>query len=177
MKKISHRTYHQLGFTLVELMITIVVIAILLFMGTSLTRAWIDQGHVDNTISALKNATFQARAAALRNTNNQPSTFAAASVCFDRTNQNILVVRAAQFSTDGCTPSATNATDGNFILQSIPLDKNVNLTVNSVDFNCLAFNSAGILVNSSYSSQVCSNFSDIKITIKKNKEIADVQIN
>ena len=167
----------QHGFTLIELMITIAILAILLFVGSSLTRAWVDRGHVDSAISAVKNATFQARAAALRNTNNQPSAFAAASVCFDRTNQKILVVRAAQFATDSCTPSASNATDGNYILQSIPLDINVNLTVNSADFNCLSFNSAGILVNSSYSTQACSNFPDIKITITKNKEIADVQIN
>lgn len=167
----------QGGFTLIELMITIAVLAILLFVGSSLTRAWVDRSHVDSAISAVKNATFQARAAALRNTNNQPSTLAAASVCFDRANQSILVVRAARLATDGCTPSATNATNENYILQSIPLAKNVNLTVNSADFNCLAFNSAGILVNSSYSSQPCSNLSNFKIDIEKNEEVAYVQIN
>mgnify|MGYP005830621547 CR=1 FL=1 len=69
----------QSGFTLIELMITITVMTIVLFMGSSLTSAWIDQSQVNNATSSIQSAISQAKALALCNTNNTPLTAAAAS--------------------------------------------------------------------------------------------------
>ncbi len=44
------------GFTLVELMITILIMTILLLMGTSLTSSWITRSQVNNASSILKNS-------------------------------------------------------------------------------------------------------------------------
>lgn len=177
MQRSTSIKFRQSAFTLIELMITIAVLSILLFVGSSLTRSWVDRGNVDNAASAFKNATLQARAAALRNTNNQPTTHAAVSVCYDPTNQLILVVRAAYLATDGCSANLTNSSLQNYILQSTPISNGINLKVNGSNFNCLAFNSAGMTVDSKYATNSCSNVSNLKIDIEKNNEKAQFQVN
>lgn len=169
----------QLGFTLIELMITIVVLAILLFVGTSLTRAWVDQSHVDGALAAIKNATYQARSAAIRNTNNQESSLATASVCIDKTHQEIRVIRVAKDNTDACSTSDSNTPDQNYILQKIPYASNVIFKVkgNDAEFFCLSFNSNGMLVAASSPSATCNSNLNLTIIVEKNNESAEIQIN
>ncbi|SEM00236.1 pilus assembly FimT family protein [Acinetobacter sp. DSM 11652] len=167
----------QLGFTLIELMITIVVLAILLFVGTSLTRAWVDQSHVDGALAGIKNATYQARSAAIRNTNNQESSLAAASVCIDKTHQEIRVIRVAKDNTDACSTSDGNSPDQNYILQKIPYASNVFFKVNNTEFYCLSFNSNGMLVAASSASATCNSNLNLTVTVEKNNESANIQIN
>lgn len=167
----------QRGFTLIELMITIAVLALLLFIGSALTSAWIDRSQVNNGLSSLKNAVSQAKSAALRNTNDQPTEHPAASVCFDNQNNTINVVRATQFTTNACLVSANSTPTQNYVLQSFTLAKGIELKENSIDFECLAFNSSGVLVVASGLTGSCSNQTNLKIDIEKNDEKAQIQVN
>ena len=167
----------QYGFTLIELMITLVVLAILLLLGTNLTRSWIDRSQVDGGMASVKNAVSQAKSAALRNTNNQPTSYAAASVCFDSNNNTLNVVRAASQANNACLITTEDAPEQNYILNRFALAKGVTLKVGNADFECLSFNSAGVLVDAVGSNASCSNQLSLKIDIEKNDEKVQVSIN
>lgn len=177
MSRLLKTPFSQHGFTLIELMITITVLAFLLFIGSSLTRAWVDRSQVDNGFSSLKNAIFQARSAALRNTNNQPTSYPAATVCYDKTVNKINIVRSAAYATNPCLVSNDNDPSQNYLLQELPLAKDVKLKVSGNDFNCLAFNSAGVIVAAAASSGACSNQSGLVIRIEKNDENTSYAVN
>ena len=114
--KISQLLPRQHGFTLIELMITITILAILLVMGSSLTQTWIDRSQVNNTITIVKNTMLQAKVAALRNPYNSLSNTPSVSVCLD--SSNILhIIRANIASTEPCSTTSAN----NSLLQSTPL--------------------------------------------------------
>lgn len=168
---------NQRGFTLIELMITIAVLSILLMIGSTLTSAWVDRSQVNNSLSALKNAVFQAKSAALRNTNNQPTDYPAVSVCFDRQKNTINVVRAAAYTTNACLASIDNSPFQNYILQSYPIAKGIELKTNSIDFECLVFNSSGVLILAAGITTTCLNDTNLKIDIEKNNEKANIQVN
>lgn len=154
----------QSGFTLIELMITITVMTIVLFMGSSLTSAWIDQSQVNNATSSIQSAISQAKALALRNTNNTPLTAAAASACLTSTSsQNVIkVVR-------GECASATAS------VQEMPISNRITIKEdpNSSDqITCISFNSIGVVVPVSG----CLTSSNPTLTIGKNNETATIII-
>lgn len=167
----------QQGFTLIELMITLVILAVLLFMGTNLTRSWVDRSQVDGAMASVKNAVSQAKSAALRNTNNQPTNYAAASVCYDQTNNTLNVVRAAREANNACLVTTEDAPEQNYILNRFPLAKGITLKVGNTNFECLSFNSAGVLVSADGVNGTCSNQLNLKIDVEKNDEEVQVSIN
>ena len=177
MSSLKNSKTPQRGFTLVELMITISILVFLLFIGSSLTSAWIDRSQVDNGISSLKNAVFQAKTAALRNTNNQATTSPAVSVCWDADKHEITIVRAAANGTNACLVDVNNTPSQNYILHAFSVSKGIVLTVGNSVFECLAFNSSGILVAATGTSGACSIQSNLEIKIEKNNENAQIKIN
>jgi len=60
---------HQSGFTLIELMITIAIIALLAVVAAPYTSSWIHEANVNEAKSTLHRAHGQAKAIALRNPN------------------------------------------------------------------------------------------------------------
>ena len=167
----------QRGFSLIELMMTVTILAILLFIGSSLSRAWVDRGHVNDAMAVVKAAVLQAKSAALRNTNNQPNSYAAASVCYDSVTSSINVVRAAAYANNACMVLAENSPEQNYILKTMKLAQGIRLSIDEADFDCLAFNASGVLVNAVGVSATCANQENIKVVIEKNDEHAEVQIN
>ena len=111
--KIQHPTT-QTGFTLIELMITIALFSILLMLGSSLTRTWVDRSQVNSALTTFKTAVTQAKASALRNTNNQLISNSSVSVCLDSTTNTLNIIRTALNSTNVCeipsSPSASSNT-------------------------------------------------------------------
>lgn len=158
----------QNGFTLIELMITITILTILLFVGSSLTRSWIDQSQVNNAISSVQNAIFQAKTKAIRNKNNTTFNEAAASVCIypwqkpSQPNPKT-VVKVVHGSCPHDEPEDA--------LQSFELS-NITIMQGATSLNCLDFNYVGVLISGS----TCSNTSNPTLTIGKNNETATIVI-
>ncbi len=150
------------GFTLVELMITILIMTILLLMGTSLTSSWITRSQVNNASSILKTAVFQARVAAIRNTNNKTSTAIATSVCIDYSNKVIHILRIKS--------GTTCSTSGNEILKSMTFSEGITIKKDTSLVNCFAFSTTGILMSAS---SCTATLDDIKV--KKNDD--EIKIN
>lgn len=168
MSKINRFIRSQTGFTLIELMITITVLTILLFIGSSLTRAWIDQSQVNNAISSIQNAISQAKAKAIRNKNNTSFNEAAASVCIYPWQDSLepkpkTVIKVVYGSCPLDEPDDA--------LQSFELS-NITIQQGAASLNCLDFNYLGTLVSDSR----CSNISNPTLTIGKNNETATIII-
>lgn len=158
----------QTAFTLIELMITITILTLLLFMGSTLTRSWIDRSQVTSALSTLKNSITKAKVAALRNSDNQPLSNPAATVCVDNTTHQINVVRALIHSTNSCDISSAN----NKLLHSLPIAEGILIKQGSTQVDCLSFNSAGILLTTAS----CSANTNLTFTVEKNDETADINI-
>lgn len=165
----------QTGFTLIELMITIAMLAVLIMMGTALTRSWVDRSQVNSALATFKTAVYQAKASALRNTNNQPLSNSSVSVCFNSTNNTINIIRTAFNSNDVCTvPTGTPPSNANALIRTMPLSKDIFIQQGTTTFECLSFNSAGVLVKAAGSS--CINNVTAAFKVGKNDETAEFNI-
>lgn len=159
----------QRGITLIELMIVITVLAILLFMGTSLTRSWIDRSQVNSTLNILKNNVQQAKVMALRNPENQALNQAAIHLCLDETHNSLHIVRPKADTTNECDLSSSN----NVVLQSTSLATDVFIQHAGSPLECLAFNAAGVLVSTGGH---CASQSQLRFKVGKNNESADITL-
>lgn len=164
-KKRQHIIIQQKGLTLIELMITISLITIVLFMGSSLTSAWIDQSQVNNATSSIQNAISQAKALALRNKDNTPLSAAAASVCLtSESSENVIKIVIGE-----CTTATST-------VQSMPISNRVTIKEdpNSTEqVTCISFNSIGVVIPIS---PHCLTSSNPTLTIGKNNETATIVI-
>lgn len=172
-----HLFAKQQGLTLIELMIVLLILTILMLIGTALSRTWVDRSQVNGAVSSLNSAISQAKSAALRNTNNQLSSYAAASICYDQTSETLNVVRAAQYATNVCLVTENNAPEQNYILKTIQLPPKVTLRVDKQDFECLGFNALGVVVAATGTSGACLDKTNVEIVVKKNEESVSVQVN
>lgn len=166
----NNRTKHnQQGLTLIELMITVTILSILVFIGSSITNSWVDRSHVNNASQQLKNAVTQAKAAALRNPNNIALQDTAVSLCLNQTQHRIDVIRL-----NTATASVCDTTAPNTLLQSFSLSKGINIKQNNSNFVCLRFTAAGMLNTTTGSS--CSVDTNFNFKVEKNHENADLFI-
>lgn len=152
-------------------MITITVMTIILFMGSSLTSAWIDQSQVNYATSSIQSAISQAKAIALRNKHNTTLNETAASIC----------LYPWQTSTPSTPPAPKTAikviygscptSEPSDAIYSISLS-NISVTQGITYFNCLDFNYIGVLTPSSS----CSATATPTLTVRKNNETATIII-
>jgi Tfp pilus assembly protein FimT len=147
----------QTGFTLVEVLIVIGVIMTLLLVGVPLTTAWIDSSQVNQASATLKSAGAQAKAAALRNTQNKTTGTATASLCFNANNRTLSVVLGTCSSTT--------------VLRNYALAKGVNIKVGNNNFSCITFDSVGLVITQPNCVTDTVNFK-----VKKNNEENSVDI-
>lgn len=152
------------GFTLVELVVVISIIGVLLMAGSSLTSAWVDGSKVNNASSAFKNAVFQARIAALRNTKNKESNQPAASVCVEDGSIKVIIV--------GSNASLVCESVTSSLAQNISISKGISITQGGAIVKCLTFSPAGLLL----SFPGCTNNTNDKITIERNDEKSEIYI-
>lgn len=167
MKTIRHTSH--LGFTLVELMITISVVTFLLMAVANFTGRWVDRSQVNNAIPTFKNAVFQAQVAALRNTHNLAPTAASVSVCWQEDEHILRIIRLKTVSTDVCAQSSDTT-----VLQSFSMPKGLSIQQGTDTFKCISFNSAGVLIVASGSG--CSNDTKSIFQVGKNNETADITL-
>ena len=171
--KIQHPSA-QTGFTLIELMITIALFSILLMLGSSLTRTWVDRSQVNSALTTFKTAVTQAKASALRNTNNQLISNSSVSVCLDSTTNTLNIIRTALSSTNVCELPSSPSAGSNTLLRTFPLSQDIFIKQGTYSFQCISFNSAGVLVLVSGSG--CSSDLATAFKVGKNNETADIYI-
>ena len=161
------KNQNQQGFTLIELMITLTILSILIFIGSGLTRSWVDRSHVNNASQQLKNAIAQAKVAALRNPHSIGLHNTAVSLCLDDITHSINVIRLNHSSTSVCSTATPNA-----LLQTFKIAQGINIKQSNSNLICLRFTAAGMLDTSSGSS--CSTNTNFTFKVEKNHENADL---
>ncbi|MDM1345335.1 prepilin-type N-terminal cleavage/methylation domain-containing protein [Acinetobacter pseudolwoffii] len=123
------------GVSLMELMITITILAILVVTGTSLTALWSKQAELDKATMSLKSAMSLARSTAIRNEFSQNSDDAASQICFDQNKNELSVHKATATESASCTTT---------VVFSYPLSSTIEIkNANNTDFKCFSFNSFG----------------------------------
>lgn len=132
------------GFTLIEMMVTLAIMALLLLVGAPLGRAWVANAHIAQAESQLLQAYERTRALALRNPAGVTAPTTAATLCI--TNGNTLKVYqgAANCTTPSTTPiwSGSAATDTSLCTpaaSTCPSTSQLNLDNNGMSTSSLSY--------------------------------------
>ena len=134
------------GFTLVEIAITLLIVAVLAAVAMPFTRDWLDANRQWQMVGRLNEGIGQARAVALRNpeallAGNAGSPVEASRLMYDAGTHALRVVLRQP---DGGWPAAGTAP----FWQSAPVTGSVALKVGTADFVCLGYDTRGRPVGS-----------------------------
>lgn len=138
------------GFTLIEVMVVIGLVAFLLTLGVPLAREWVQSAHQREAAGTLSEALGRAKALALRNPQGlTDQTLPAAAVCM--TAGKLAVVPAtAQKITCDTKPEWT---------RPLPPDASIVVTLTNIPFQCVAYNERGVALVTSVSNLSCTQAS------------------
>lgn len=125
------------GFTLIELMVTIAIFGILLFIGVPLTKAWTDSANQRNAAGLLKHGISRAKATALRNPGAALDNAPAAVLCRSGQTLNLFSIANAQ---------SINCASTSNILWTAQLPASTSAQAAGAEITCVAFNSRGLAV-------------------------------
>nr|WP_159373092.1 prepilin-type N-terminal cleavage/methylation domain-containing protein [Acinetobacter lwoffii]AYA01207.1 hypothetical protein ABEDC_3605 [Acinetobacter lwoffii] len=136
---------NERGLSLIELMVTITILAILVVTGTSLTALWSKQAEVDKATMSLKSAMDLAKSTAIRNEFAKSMNYDAASqsmnydaasqICFDQNKKELSVHKATATEPASCTTT---------IVFSYPLSQTIEIKdADSNNFEYFSFNHFG----------------------------------
>ena len=144
------------GFTLVELMVTVTIVAFLSMLGMPLAREWIDGARQMRAKSNLLEASGQARGLAMRNPHALPllgsdgMPLAVAAVLYERPGHTLCVVKrdASQTWPEDCSDAVWTGQIANAgeLALGVTADD---------DFACAAYDSRGIQQDSTIGSATC----------------------
>lgn len=126
----------QKGITLIELMITILIIGLLAVAASPFTSGWVKDARVAEGAAMLEEAVGRAKAAAMRNTARVTGDSPASMLCLSatKTKVNLIVpATAGQVLTCNATPA-----------WSADLSSVVTIKVDDLDWGCSCFNNKGL---------------------------------
>lgn len=130
---------HAAGFTLIEIAIVLLIVALLALVGLPFTRDWVDGNRQWQLVGQLNEGIGQARAMALRNPNGLVDTgepTAASRLTYDATTHTLdVLLRQA----DGSWPAADAAASW----QSAAVAGSPVLELGGEDFACLDYDTRG----------------------------------
>ena len=136
------------GFTLIEMMITIGLVAFLLTLGVPLAREWVQSAHQRDAAGILNEALWRAKALALRNPQAlTDQTLPAAAVCLIGTKVSVVAADTTQKTT--CNGNVEWA-------RPLPSETSVVLTKTNIPFQCLAYNERGVALVMSVDKLSCT---------------------
>ncbi|HEX8592781.1 MAG TPA: prepilin-type N-terminal cleavage/methylation domain-containing protein [Pseudomonas sp.] len=125
------------GFTLIEMMITIAIFGILLFIGVPLTKAWSDSANQRDAAGLLKQGISRAKATALRNPGAALDNAPAAVLC--RSGQTLKLFSLANAQSINCASTSN-------ILWTAQMPASTSALAAGAEIACVAFSSSGLAV-------------------------------
>lgn len=135
------------GFTAIETMITIGMLAFLVTLGVPLLRTWLQSAHQREAAGLLSEALERAKNLALHNRQaSAGQTLPAAAVCFAGGK---LAVVAGKAQGASCDAKAEWT-------RPVPVDASIVLTLTNIPFQCVAYNAHGVAMVTTVSNLSCS---------------------
>jgi len=128
------------GFTLIELMITIALFGLLLFVGVPLTQSWTNSSYQRDAAGLLKQGISRAKATALRNQGAVQDTAPAAVLCHSGQNLKLFRLNAGQ---------SIDCTTTNTPVWTSTIPAAAGIKVGGIDMTCVAFSNRGLAVSGS----------------------------
>lgn len=122
---------HRAGFTLIELMVVLAIMAVLLAAGIPYTRAWVDSNRQMQARNVLWEAVTQARTLAMRNPDGVDAAATAASLKLDG-------AKVQVFVTDKATPAWSGSLPANATVKLLDTTGTTGAAL-----TCVAFNNRG----------------------------------
>ncbi|KLI99891.1 hypothetical protein WQ56_10865 [Luteimonas sp. FCS-9] len=162
----------QGGFTLIELMVTIAVMALLALAALPFTRNWVDGTREIRARSSLIEAVGQARALAMRNPYGLPTTdatgtpLATAAVLYDGETAMLCVVQRdhdRQWTASSCPLDAAGDADVPWRAQ-ITSPGDLALAADGAAFRCAAYDSRGRTQLAPDLGRACTTAATITVT-------------
>lgn len=145
------------GFTLVEVLIAVGLIATLAMMAVPLGSSWTSSAESVNTKGVLSQAISRAKSSALRNGNKISETNAAMAICL--TSGKIEVREAS-----GTVTSAHCTTNGGTAVWSGKIGTNLSIKANTQTLSCMCFSTKGQLITTSSNCSSCSSTSSFEFS-------------
>lgn len=143
----TRRRGNMQGFTLIEVMVVIGLVAFLMTLGVPLAREWVQSAHQREAKGALEEALGRAKALALRNPQGlTDQTLPAAAVCLTA-GKLVVVSGSAQKTTCDAKAEWT---------RPLPSDASIVLTQTNIPFQCVAYNERGVALITTVSNLSCS---------------------
>jgi type IV pilus assembly protein PilA len=141
--------YRKKGFTLIEILITISLLALIILVAAPFSGSWVGDARVLETEGQLTQAMGKAKAAALRNRmgaiNNNP----VAIICKNNTNL-VTVVEGISGTAPNCSPLA-----GSQIWET-QIHSTVTINVNNAAMSCLCLDNKGAVTTATAACSACS---------------------
>lgn len=130
---------NQIGLSLIELMITISLLAILVVTGTAFTTLWSKQTQLDNAVMSFQSAIGLAKSTALRNEFAINSDLPSSRLCFDSSTAELTVRKASLNSPASCESTIVFSA---LLKNSIEIKSGSDTAL----FECFALNSYGQII-------------------------------
>ena len=126
------------GVSLIELMVTLSILAILAITGISLTSKWSQQMALDKAIMSLNSGFSSAKSIAMRNGAARATTEASSQICFDNSSKVLSVHEATLAAVASCnTPTVFQ----------YPLGGEITIKQGTTGFSCFAFDHFGRIMD------------------------------
>lgn len=132
------------GFTLIEVMIVVAIIALVVLVAAPLSGHWVTDANRLEAEGQLNQAVGRAKAAALRNYMGATGNTAVTAICLS--NDNVLTVLEGTPGTPAVSPNCSSATGTQ--LWRAKLHANIGVQANAADFSCICFDNRAVPTSS-----------------------------
>ena len=147
------------GFTLVEVMVAVSLIAILAAVGAPLTAQWTTSAEQTSAKGVMAQAVGRAKALAMRNQFGINEDKSAAAICLSNTNQVQVLTASSTITSVNC------GTGGGVSTWQSTMGSSLSFKVAGSTLSCLCFDTKGKIINTSASScNACAGSTDITIS-------------
>jgi type IV pilus assembly protein PilA len=141
------RTRSTAGLTLIELMVTLALLAFLILIGLPLTRGWVQSAHQRDAAGMMIEGLGRAKALAMRN----PQGFTSQSVPAA-----VACLVAGQISVVTASTNGVNCNQASDWSAQLPSDASVTQAYGGTAFQCAAYNERGIALTTSVGGLACT---------------------
>lgn len=133
----------QRGFTIIEILITIGLVAVIAMIAVPLTGSWLRDSDVQTAGGQLTQAIGQAQASGIRNLPGSADNAHVALVCINTANDTVIVRESTSSVVANCTPTNTAT-----LLWQAKLNDRVEIVDGGdIAVNCICFNNRGLLTD------------------------------